>query len=119
MSYVAGDSDVDPVTGLPSYTVQVMVSEEELVKLGEQKLQPGMPATVFVRTGDRTPFDYLMKPITDSMSLAWREQWVVIRNYQATFLEKHLVAPVATKSYGHASVLSWVLSQKIIGQKFC
>ena len=28
----------------------------------------------FVRTGDRTPFAYLMKPITDSMSLAWREQ---------------------------------------------
>ena len=73
VSYLAGDSEIDPVLGLPFYTAHITVSEEELLGLGQQELQPGMPATVFIRTGERSPFSYLMKPLTDSMSRAWRE----------------------------------------------
>ena len=69
-----GDKAVDRFLFLARGSAICALIHEELVKLGEQKLQPGMLATVFVRTGDRTPFDYLVKPITDSMSLAWREQ---------------------------------------------
>lgn len=34
---------------------------------------PGMPAEVFITTSDRTFFEYLTKPIQDSMSRAFRE----------------------------------------------
>jgi len=34
---------------------------------------PGMPADVFIRTGERTFFEYLMKPVSDSFSRAFRE----------------------------------------------
>ena len=33
----------------------------------------GMPVEVFIRTGDRTFFEYLTKPITDSFARAFRE----------------------------------------------
>jgi len=50
----------NPQSNLPIYTWRKL----------EAKLQPGMPAIVFVRTGDQSPFDYLMKPLTNSMPLA-------------------------------------------------
>ncbi|MFM9942448.1 MAG: hypothetical protein ACKVP7_23445 [Hyphomicrobiaceae bacterium] len=34
---------------------------------------PGMPAEVYIRTGERTFFQYLARPITDVMSRAFRE----------------------------------------------
>jgi len=35
---------------------------------------PGMPAEVFIKTSERTFFQYIMKPIEDSMSRAFRER---------------------------------------------
>jgi HlyD family secretion protein len=37
------------------------------------KPKPGMPAEVYIQTGARTFFQYLMKPVTDSMNRAFRE----------------------------------------------
>ena len=37
------------------------------------KLEPGMIAQVMVITGNRTLFDYLLSPITDSISAAMHE----------------------------------------------
>ena len=34
---------------------------------------PGMPADVFIKTGQRTFFDYIMRPVWDSFSRAFRE----------------------------------------------
>ena len=34
---------------------------------------PGMPADVYIRTGERTFFEYIMKPVLDSLSRAFRE----------------------------------------------
>lgn len=36
-------------------------------------LMPGIPAEVFIRTGERTPLDYLLKPFTSYFSRAFRE----------------------------------------------
>jgi HlyD family secretion protein len=38
------------------------------------KLLPGMPVEVFVTTAERTPMDYLFKPIADSMARAMTEE---------------------------------------------
>jgi multidrug efflux pump subunit AcrA (membrane-fusion protein) len=36
-------------------------------------LIPGMGADVFIRTGARTPLDYLLSPIVNSLQFALRE----------------------------------------------
>ena len=38
------------------------------------RVVPGMPAEVFVKTGERTFFEYIMRPVADSFSRAFREQ---------------------------------------------
>jgi len=36
-------------------------------------LIPGMPVEVFLRTADRTPLAYLVKPLSDYFTRAFRE----------------------------------------------
>ncbi len=74
LTYVAADALMDERTGMPYYTANISVTDEEVARLGaDRKLQPGMLAEVFIQTGARTPFDYLIEPIQESMSRAWRE----------------------------------------------
>jgi HlyD family secretion protein len=47
---------------------------EEVARLGENKLIPGMPVEAFVQTGDRTMFSYLMKPLSDQLMRSFRER---------------------------------------------
>ena len=70
VSYVAGDRMVDQQTGHAYYIVQIEVPTKAL---GEQKMQAGMPAEVFIRTDSRTAFDYLFAPVTDYLRRAMRE----------------------------------------------
>jgi HlyD family type I secretion membrane fusion protein len=74
VSYVSADSIQEEKTGLTFFLIRVEVPEAELKRLGDQPIQPGMVADVFVRTGERTFVDYLLKPILDSFSKAWRER---------------------------------------------
>jgi membrane fusion protein, type I secretion system len=39
-----------------------------------QRLQPGTPAEVLIKTGQRTPLQDLMQPLLGGMHRAWREQ---------------------------------------------
>lgn len=58
----------------PYYKVKVKVSDEELARLGEQaELRPGMPADIMIKTGERTPLQYLVKPIADAVARSFRE----------------------------------------------
>jgi len=70
VTYVSGDRLVESQTGVPYYTVHVDVPPEAL---GDLRLQAGMPAEVFVRTGERTTFDYLLAPVTSYFRRAMRE----------------------------------------------
>jgi HlyD family secretion protein len=47
---------------------------EEIARLGDVKLIPGMPSEAFVQTGDRTVLSYLMKPLHDQLMRAFREK---------------------------------------------
>ncbi len=73
VSYVSADSMADSRTGQPYFIAHVEI-DQETVEIGDIKLQPGMPADIFINTGARTPFAYLTSPLTDSLSRAWREQ---------------------------------------------
>jgi multidrug efflux pump subunit AcrA (membrane-fusion protein) len=72
--YVSADAAVDPRTELTYFVVRLDVAPEELVRLGEKKVQPGMQTDVFIRTGERTFFGYLMEPLTESFRKAWLER---------------------------------------------
>jgi HlyD family secretion protein len=47
---------------------------EEVARLGEVKLIPGMPVEAFVQTGERTMLSYLIKPLSDQLMRAFREK---------------------------------------------
>jgi HlyD family secretion protein len=47
---------------------------DEVVRLGKDKLVPGMPVEVFVETRTRTAMSYLVKPLRDQIAKAFREK---------------------------------------------
>ncbi len=57
------------------YLTRVAVSAEGLSALSAAHLElvPGMPAEVLINTGERTLFQYLMKPLTDTFKRAFIE----------------------------------------------
>lgn len=71
---IAGDLIVDPNPNVPPYYLaRVIVTPEGLKKLGANRLQPGMPADVVIKTGERTLLDYLMKPLMRRLHTALTE----------------------------------------------
>jgi HlyD family secretion protein len=56
------------------YVVRVRLHNKEVAAIHGFNPTPGMPAEVFIKTSERTFFQYLMKPIEDSMSRAFRER---------------------------------------------
>ena len=71
---IAADLSRDPQTGESYFSGRLDISEEELKRLGGQKLVPGMPADIQFRTVDRTVLSYLLKPVEDQFSKAFRER---------------------------------------------
>ena len=57
----------------PYYAVRVSLAAQELAKLGDQNLKPGMPAEAFIQTPKRSVISYLTKPLTDQIQHAFRE----------------------------------------------
>lgn len=56
------------------YVVRVRLDQDDVVRrMPEFIPTPGMPADVYIKTGERTFFEYIMKPILDSFSRAFRE----------------------------------------------
>ena len=71
---VSPDVATDQRTGQSYYTIRVSMPPEEVARLGEVKMIPGMPVEAFVQTGDRTMFSYLMKPLSDQLMRSFREK---------------------------------------------
>ncbi|VVT11126.1 HlyD family type I secretion periplasmic adaptor subunit [Rhizobium sp. EC-SD404] len=71
---VAPDLTVEEQTGQSFYTARLRISEDELAKVGADKLRPGMPVEVFFVTTRRTILSYLVKPVTDQLHHAMREE---------------------------------------------
>jgi HlyD family secretion protein len=71
---VSPDTTTDQRTGQSTYTIRVSMPPEEIARLGDVKLIPGMPVEAFVQTGDRTLLSYLIKPLNDQLMRAFREK---------------------------------------------
>jgi HlyD family secretion protein len=68
------DLSRDNLTGEQYFTSRVELPEPELAKLGANRLQPGIPVDVQIRTAERTALSYLMKPVADQITKAFRER---------------------------------------------
>jgi membrane fusion protein, type I secretion system len=56
------------------YTVRIALSPQEVTRLKDIRLLPGMPAEVFIQTHERTPLQYLLKPLQEQMARTFRER---------------------------------------------
>lgn len=74
LSRVSADITQDQKTGVSYYLGRVTLPKQELTKLAEFRLIPGMPVEAFVRTSDRTVLSYLIKPLRDQIEKAFRER---------------------------------------------
>ena len=70
---VSPDAFTDERTQMSYYRAMVELNEGEMAKLAGQDILPGMPVETFIRTQDRTPLAYLVKPFTDYFTKAFRE----------------------------------------------
>ncbi|MEF2551030.1 HlyD family type I secretion periplasmic adaptor subunit [Aurantimonas sp. A2-1-M11] len=73
--YVSADSLPDGTDGgREVYLARVNLPASELARVPGFAPTPGMPAEVLIQTAERTFFNYLSKPITDSMARAFMER---------------------------------------------
>lgn len=70
---VSADAFVDSASGASFYEAEIVLNEGEASRLGGETLLPGMPVEAFIRTEDRTPLTYLLRPLTDYFNRAFRE----------------------------------------------
>lgn len=74
LASVSGDLLTDQQTGVSYYLARVRITPEGMKQLGTHQLQPGMPAEVVIKTGERTMLTYLLGPLLKRMSGALKEQ---------------------------------------------
>ncbi|MEO1557124.1 MAG: HlyD family type I secretion periplasmic adaptor subunit [Pseudomonadota bacterium] len=74
VALVSADAFEDESLGASYYRAEIVLKPGELAKLAEgQVLIPGMPVEAFIRTEDRSPLTYLIKPMADYFNRAFRE----------------------------------------------
>jgi len=71
---VAADTTNDQRTGQSYYVVRIAMTTDEIKRLGDVKLTPGMPVEAFIQTGERTLMSYLVKPLQDQLMRSFREK---------------------------------------------
>ncbi|MEM0945666.1 MAG: HlyD family efflux transporter periplasmic adaptor subunit, partial [Pseudomonadota bacterium] len=74
VSRVSSDTLIDEASGMAYFSAEVVLNEGEIEKLEGQELVAGMPVEVYIQTGERTPFNYLVRPVTDYFAKALREE---------------------------------------------
>jgi HlyD family secretion protein len=74
LSRISADLTTEERTGAAFYVARVTLPKTEVAKLHGLALAPGMPAEVFFPTGDRTMLSYLVKPLSDQIQKAFREE---------------------------------------------
>jgi len=70
---LSADRLVEEKTGTPYYQAQVELTPESYEKMKHLELVPGMPVEVLIKTGERTLFEYLTKPISNAFARSFIE----------------------------------------------
>jgi protease secretion system membrane fusion protein len=71
---VSSDLIIEPQTNIAYYLARVHVTPEGIKELGARQMQPGMPAEVVFKTGERSLLTYLMHPLTKRVAAAMKEE---------------------------------------------
>ena len=70
---VSADAFVDETTRATYYRAEIILNDGQIDRLPAHiTLIPGMPVEAFIRTSDRSPLSYLVKPLTDYFAKAFR-----------------------------------------------
>lgn len=70
---VSADSFEDPNTLESFYLARIVIPEKSLELLPKNKIKPGMPSEVLIKTGESTPLQYLIEPLVSAFRTAWRD----------------------------------------------
>lgn len=73
VTLVSAAALVDERTGERFFGAEIAIDAQALQDLSGLVIVPGMPVDAFLRTDDRTPLSYLLKPFTDYFRTALRE----------------------------------------------
>ena len=73
LSGISPDIAMDDQTGEQFYLVRISLPREQLARLGDAPIVPGMPVDTFIQTNHRTVIAYLLQPITDHLQKVFRE----------------------------------------------
>jgi len=74
VTQVSADRLVDERTGEPYYRLLAKATPDGMKKIGSLKVRAGMPADIFVKTGERTMMNYLLKPLIDHFNMSMTEE---------------------------------------------
>ena len=70
---VSADAFADERTGQTYYRAEIVPKDGELEKLAGLSLVPGMPVEAYIKTGERSPLAYLIRPLAVYFNRAFRE----------------------------------------------
>lgn len=70
---ISADSLEDPRTGQFYYLAHVKLDQTQTDQIAALDLVPGMPADLFVNTGERTALSYLAQPLSDRLARTFIE----------------------------------------------
>lgn len=74
VTQVSADAFEDQNRGISFYRAEIKLNEGEADRLPKgSTLIPGMPVEAFIKTEDRSPLGYLVKPMADYFTKAFRE----------------------------------------------
>jgi HlyD family secretion protein len=73
VTHVSADRLVDKRTDQPYYATKIRVQDPRMAAIDGVKIIPGMPAQVFIKTGQGTVALYALGPLLDSFNSAFRE----------------------------------------------
>ncbi len=74
ITLVGADQLQNPATDQPYYALYIQVEGENKNFIETFNVRPGMPVEAFVRTGERSLFNYLFKPLSDRLKPAFTEE---------------------------------------------
>ena len=74
VTYVSADRLVDQTSQEAYYTARLAFGKDLPASVSRDQIFPGMPVDVFISTGERTFLEYLVRPLSDSFSKAFREE---------------------------------------------
>ena len=73
VTLVSADATQDDPNTPPYFKVHVELPKDQLARLKDKELVPGMNAEVFIQTKSRFVFEYLLQPLTDQLRRTMRD----------------------------------------------